>query len=366
MGWRRCLALLPALLLAGAGPAPPEADATPPDLDPNLDAVFAAADFAGEAWISRGDRIVHAAAYGSRAPGGAAPHRLGATWRWASVSKQITATLAMQLVADGLLSLDEPVSTYLPDFGAPYADRITIADLLGHLSGLAHTDDGPRGEAGWPELYLPGDQTAGDHLDYCAGPADAPPSKAFRYGNCDYVVIGAVLEAVTGEPFARLVADEVAGPAGMMHAALLESSAEDVEGYVGGDREPEFRIDMFGAAGALGGPLLDLWKFDRALMTGALLPDEARARMWQGRPDYGYAALGQWAYEAALSACESPVRLIERRGAIGGVQLRNIIVPERDVVVVMATNRSETDFDFGEVWTGSGLTHDLLTRLLCA
>ncbi len=59
------------------------------------------------------------------------------------------------------------------------------------------------------------------------------------------------------------------------------------------------------------------------------------------------------------------VRFIERRGAIGGVVLRNIILPDYDMVLIMTSNRAEADAGFGEIWQQRGISHDVLAALLC-
>lgn len=98
-----------------------------------------------------------------------------------------------------------------------------------------------------------------------------------------------------------------------------------------------------------------------SMAVGAALPTAPRDIMWDGAPELGYAALGQWAVPAKLAPCDRSVRIIERRGAIGGVQVRNFILPEQDMVVIGFTNR--TEFDFGEIWKGEGFSHDLLAAV---
>jgi len=86
--------------------------------------------------------------------------------------------------------------------------------------------------------------------------------------------------------------------------------------------------------------------------------------MWTGEPKWGYAGLGVWAFTAPIAGCAEPVELVERRGYVGGIQARNIIVPGRGVTVVMFSNQAE--FDFGEIWQGKGFSHDVLAAALCA
>jgi hypothetical protein len=102
-------------------------------------------------------------------------------------------------------------------------------------------------------------------------------------------------------------------------------------------------------------------------MTGKLIPEAKRTEMWDGKPQYGYAALGQWSFAVPLKDCgDTPVRIIERRGFIGGVALRNIILPDQDMVIIMTSNRAEAEAAFGEIWQQAGITHDVMRAALCA
>ena len=121
-------------------------------------------------------------------------------------------------------------------------------------------------------------------------------------------------------------------------------------------------VGRFGAAGALAGPPSDLAAFDRALMDGRLLKPETRAEMWRGDPKLGYAALGAWVYPVKLKGCATPQRLVERRGEIGNVQVRNVIAPDRGIAVIAFADRP---VEFGEPWQGKGLTYDLMSAALC-
>lgn len=318
------------------------------------------ADFNGVLLISRGDTIIYARAFGTVTPGGDDPHRLDARWRYASVTKQIVATIAMQEVAAGRLSLDAPISTYWPDYPNEEAREITIEQLMRHLSGLADPDLSPAMPTGLPAFYTAewaGQATA---EGYCAGPMLAAPGAAFRYNNCDFIVLGTILERVTGETLADLVAARI-DPA----MRFYPDGADTVPGFYLTQAEPPIALAAYGAAGGLNGTLLDLWRFDRALLRGNLLDEASRAAMWDGRPELGQVALGQWAYNAPLAECTQAPRLIERHGAIGGIQLRNFLLPDSDMVVIAATNRAEGDFDFGTIWSGSGFTHDLLSEAAC-
>jgi CubicO group peptidase (beta-lactamase class C family) len=312
------------------------------------------ANFAGIVLLSEGGRVTLEKGFGTKVPQRMVRARTpsdflpGDSWRWASVTKQITATIAMQDVAAGRLDLDAPITRYLPAFKGPTGKRITVGMLLGHTSGL------PDSNAGDGAAFRPGARVLPDAV--CAGAVRDQPGKSFNYDNCDYIIAGRVLEVVNRKPYAQLLTERITKPRGMTSVRIAGP-------HVAGLDEAPVNLAAYGAAGAITGTIRDLWRFDQALINGKLLPATARAKMWEGRPQYGYAALGQWAYDVKLRGCEASQRIIERRGAIGGVQVRNYILPERNIVLIAMTNRDKTDF--GELWQSAGLGHELLSAAAC-
>lgn len=342
-------------------------------LPPAIDAAAVAAGLdpdaaPGTILIARGDNIVFESTVGNVAPGDAEPHRLGQVWRWASVTKQITATIAMQEVAAGRLDLDAPINRYLPDSMAPFASRITSRMLMQHVSGLPRTEEAPIGRDDWTTFYSVDLDSPETGRTWCEGPTTREPLSEFFYGDCDFIMMTAVIEATSGKPYAALIEERIARPLGLASVGVFPRSEPTVAGY--GEGKPEssaFRLENFGGAGALYGTTRDLFIFDRALMTGKLIPEAQRAQMWDGKGEYGFAALGQWSFSSPLKDCgDTPVRIVERRGFIGGVVLRNIILPDLDMVIIMTSNRAEADAAYGEIWQQAGISHDVMRAALCA
>jgi D-alanyl-D-alanine carboxypeptidase len=294
-------------------------------------------------------------------------HRKGQVWRWASVSKQVAAALLMQQVDAGRVALTDTVSQHLPGFKSPQAAQITVRHLLQHLSGLPNPEDSlPDPSNGLPSVYSSAGVDANtDTLTYCAGPSKRAPGEAFEYNNCDTWVLAALLEKVTGMPYAKLLQDKVIKPLNLRSLGLATGTPR--AGAVGIDAKaqvvPQPQLARYGAAAALEGSALDLLAFDRALMAHRVVSAAGSRVMWTGDPQIGYVALGAWSYEAPLSGCGKPVALVERRGDVGGIQVRNVIAPDLGVAVIVFSNQAE--FDFGEVWQGKGMTHDLLSAALC-
>jgi D-alanyl-D-alanine carboxypeptidase len=275
------------------------------------------------------------------------PHEAGEAFRWASVSKMITAILVLQQVDEGRLALDAPIRAYLPDARVPNADRITIRQLLAHRSGLAAQADTPNGPPG--EL-----------VQYCLATA-ADPGSTFLYNNCDTIVLGEVLETVSGASYLALVNQRIGAPLGfavtLPDEPRIEARMED------GSAEPPTWPSSYGAAGGLYGTAEDLLKVDIALMEGRLISATSLATMLAGDPQSGYAALSVWSYSPDLKGCIGKTRLVERYGEIGGVQVRNFLLPDLGIALTVYSNDQRTNF--GEVWRGEGLSVDLIRAAAC-
>lgn len=265
-------------------------------------------------------------------------------WQWASVTKQFVAVLVMQDVEAGRLALDDTIADHLPDFGTGKRGQITIEQLLRNTSGLGE----PRG--------LP-ERVATDPLAFCDVPPVGKPGAAFRYTNCDFIVAAAILEETNGKAWQDLLQSRILEPAGMMATGVLAAPVTDGSVITSGGPH------LFGAAGAMYGPPEDLLKFNAALMDGTLLSDASLDALWDGDPSKGYVALGAWEFSAPLDGCDGAVRLVERRGYVGDVQVRNLIAPELETSLVAFTR--EKGADFGEIWRGSGVTYDLASRAFC-
>ncbi len=326
------------------------------------------AGFAGEVLVSTSDKTIYDRAVS--APG--RPHKAGDLWRWASVTKQLTATLVMQEVAAGRLSLDDTIAARLPAFNGPTGARVTLRMLLQHTSGLPNPDDTPAADVkSFPAFYLRNSRGVGgaeDATGYCAGKPRAEPGAGFSYNNCDYIVMGAILERTSGKPFATLIRTRIAKPVGMetLRVASADRATPPMTPGVDADGKPEprFNLATFGPAGAAYGAPEDLARFDRALMGGRLLDADHLTVTWKGDPHLGYVALGAWSFTAKLAGCAAAVDLVERRGEIGGVEVRNLLAPKLGKALVVFADRS--DLDFGEIWQANGLSYRLASAAFCA
>lgn len=369
---RQRLLLLLALFaqqgLAGEAPALSAA------IDASVDREHAAGRFDGVVFVGRGDATLYQRAVGEADRQHHVPHRVDEPWRLASVSKQVAALLVMQQIERGSLTLETTLHDALPGFGSPVAGRVTIRQLLQHTSGLPNPDATLPPDASadtMPAYYtrpmLPGEKAVDVAQRFCAGKASGEPGERFSYNNCDTLMLQAILERATSRPYERLLADSVTTPLGLASWRMTLAPGVPPEtpmGYLDAQRiEPAYNLANFGASGALIGSAPDLWRFDQASMTHRLLGDAATRTMWTGDPKLGYVALGAWSFPAALSGCRGPVQLVERRGEIGGVQVRNLMAPELKAALIVTSNTSQTEF--GEIWQGRGWLHELASAAFC-
>ncbi len=355
------------LLALASGTA---AAAAPPGVPARLGEVLTTAQaqgFAGEVLVADAQSVWFEQAVGLARRQPDVAHKPGAVWRWGSVSKQVTVTMAMQLVDAGQLKLDDTLAERWPAFKAPGAAKITVRHLMQHVSGLAYPGDSPMEADGVLSFYRrQGPPWQPEALRFCAGPAKAAPGERFQYGDCDTLVLAGLIEHLTGQPICQLMQQRIAQPLQLCSLRLNEgrTRAMAVAMDAAGRPVPQPVMATYGAAGAMEGTARDLLSFNRALLAGRVVSAASRQAMWTGEPKWGYAGLGVWAFTAPIAGCAEPVQLVERRGYVGGIQARNIIVPERGVSVVVFSNQA--DFDFGEIWQGKGFSHDVLAAALCA
>lgn len=166
----------------------------------------------------------------------------------------------MQLVERGLIDLDQPTTTYLPEFSVktrfPGAPPITIRQILTHHSGLPR--DILRGMwTSHPQPYA----TVLDDLKNAY--VSSPPNSIFSYSNLGMTVLGQVIERVSDEPYADYVAHHILKPAGMTTASIetgVATSPLMAHAYTKGKEEPELPLRDI-PAGGLNASVLDLARF---------------------------------------------------------------------------------------------------------
>ncbi|WP_339929320.1 serine hydrolase [uncultured Brevundimonas sp.] len=257
------------------------------------------ADLADDARVGRFSGIVAAAeqgairivdARGSAVADGSTVNGSRVAYPLASVTKVLTATAIMRLVEDGRIDLAATVQTYLPEYAArPFAD-VTIAQLLSHIGGVPSLlkDDQGLGD-GPPDFDALSQPTGTSALidQFSAAPLLFEPGARYSYSNSGYILLGRIIEVVTGQPYSAALDGLVLAPAGVSDAFCL---CRDLPGYPdataferhGDTVTPAPVIDpsqMFSAGGIRATPD-GLLKWSEALMSGRILRPETLQQMW--------------------------------------------------------------------------------------
>lgn len=270
-------------------------------------------------------------------------------FRIASVTKTFVGTVVLQLIDEGKLSLDDTVAKYVD--GVPGGDRITIEMLGHHTSGLANFIANPKMQAAivadpshnWTDAEI---------LPYAFElPARFEPGKGWYYSNTNTVVLGKVIEKVTGQTWKQQVQTRVLDRLGLKQTGFPDEKGRMPEpaprGYRFGKKDnlikygdywfdaTDWTSSWAGAAGDMYSTLDDLAVFAHAVARGELVGDKGRS------------ALLTWV-DAKYQGIEYGFHIFKQNGGIGslgdmpGFSSFAVYMPEQDVTIVCLANLTAT------------------------
>ena len=293
----------PARTPKGVPPLPPlTVDEARAELSAFLDRLAEAEAFSGTALLARDGQVVFAAARGVAERNHGVPVRLDSKLNLGSMNKMFTAVTMAQLVEEGKLSFQDPVSKFLGGKGWTKADlsKVRLEHLLSHTSGLGSY---------FNETYQ---RTARQLLrkvdDYKPLVAEETlafePGTKWQYSNTGFLLAGAVIEAVTGRDYFDVVRERVYGKAGMPTSDSYDIDLVVPNLAIGYSRErtasgPVWRSNTFehvirgGPAGGGYSTAADLLAFAEAMRKGRLVSPAMAERLWTAKPElqspeYGY------------------------------------------------------------------------------
>ena len=187
--------------------------AVEPDFATKAEAIVGAAYPAsgpgGAVVVTEGGKVVYAGGAGMADIAKGVPITPDTVFRLGSITKQFSAAVVLQLVAEGKLSLDDPLSKFVPGYPEPGA-RATVRQLLNHTSGIQSYTGIP----GWmasDKVHTP-HTTAEMIAEFRDQPPEFAPGERWDYNNSGYVLVGAVIEAVTGMPWHQAIAERITRP----------------------------------------------------------------------------------------------------------------------------------------------------------
>lgn len=307
--------------------------------------------------VVQGGKIAFEKAYGKARLDPALDATTGTRYGIGSVSKQFLAGAILLLVQDGKLSLDDPVSRYLPNLTR--SREITIRQLLSHTSG--YQDYYPQDYvAPFMQKPVTADSIIGQ---WARKPLDFDPGTRWQYSNTNYVVAARIVELVTGGPFFSFLSKRILKPLGITSAIDLDeqgSGPSDASGYtrfaLGPPRlaHAEGRGWLYGA-GELAMTAHDLALWDISLIDHKLLSPASLevmttpVRLRNGSPT-------AYALGVGVSNANGHPRL-SHGGAVAGFVSLNTVWPDQGAAIVVLVNAD------GSSATGS-ITNQIAPLLL--
>ncbi len=275
----------------------------------------------------------------------AAPINFADHFRIASITKTFTATVVLQLVAEGKLTLDDRLEPFIT--GIPNGDAITIRQLLGMSAGIYNFIHDPLIAVDYvADPLLPFTPQQVVDIVRAHGTADFPPDAEVRYSDSNYVLLGLIIEQVTGRSVAAEITDRIILPLGLTgtsYPTTPEMPAPYFHGYLGEQPGDPLRDvtrsnpAVAAAAGAMISTVADLKTWAAALSTGTLLSPALQAERLGLRPfaqsstvRYGLGILDAYGF-------------LGHSGGIFGYSSWMLYDPDTRAIIVIVTNRAATE-----------------------
>ncbi|SHL58230.1 serine hydrolase [Chryseobacterium polytrichastri] len=272
------------------------------------------------------------------------PNQANTKFRLGSITKQFTAVLVMQLVEQGKIKLDAPIVTYLPGYPPQAGEKVTIHHLLSQSSGIKDYTNLPGFRNGGSQNALSPEALIKLFADQ---PLEFEPGEKFAYSNSNYVLLGKIIERVTGSSYAQYVQDNIFTPLKMQNSGydnssiIVKSQARGYEqngdGYVNASY---VNMNNTYAAGALYSTVEDLFLWDQALYSPQLLSAKSLNLLFANQMAinknsyYGYG----WYVGEVSNLTKNRLRIAQHSGNLPGFVTRICRMPSDKNLIVLLNN----------------------------
>jgi CubicO group peptidase (beta-lactamase class C family) len=270
------------------------------------------------------------------------PNEPDTKFRIASVSKQFTAMLIMQLVQEKKIKLKDKITDYLLNYRKDTGDKITIHHLLTHTSGIPNFTN-----EFWDEYSLKRYTVEEMVENFCSGDLEFEPGSTYRYSNSGYYLLGAIIEKVAGKPFEQVLQERILEPVGMHNSGidkpetLLEKRAagyyKTIDGFVNVDY---ILMPNVGGAGAMYSTVEDLYLWDQALYTNKLLSQKYKKIMF--KPFLNNYAYGWGVGKMEIGSTDDSTSSIGHTGYLRAFNSRIVRLIDDKHLIVLCNNTGTT------------------------
>jgi CubicO group peptidase (beta-lactamase class C family) len=288
--------------------------------------------FMGTVLVARGPDVILSKGYGSANLEWDIPNTPATKFRLGSITKQFTAASILLLEERGKLKLDDPVKKYVPEAPAAW-DTITIFNLLTHSSGIPNFTSLPD----YSSLKLRDTPVAKTVMTVRDKPLDFVPGEKMSYSNSGYLVLGYVIEQVTGAGYEKFVTDNIFTPLGMKDsgydsntAVMLRRAAGYMPSATGPVNAGFIHMSIPHAAGGLYSTTEDLLRWEQGLFGGKLISASSLTKMTT--PFKGDYALGVMVQTA------SGRKVVQHGGGIEGFNTFLAYYPDTRLTVAVLAN----------------------------
>ena len=293
-------------------------------------------NFTGAVLVARKGRVLFERAFGMANYELQVANSTATRFHIASVSKPFTATAILQLQEQGKLSIGDAVSRFVPDF--PHGDQITLENLLTHTSGIPNVNDLPD-----YDTFARSPHTIEQLVAKFANlPLDFQPGSNYHYSNSNYNLLALTLERAGGESYGDYVRKHILDQVGMQNSGhdgdalrliSLAASGYEPAGINSYEKAPYLDWSNKAGNGSLYSTVDDLYRFDRALNTDALLKAATRQKYFvEGRGNrFGW-----------FNRKRSGRRVMSSNGRSPGFTSLLDRYPDDDVTVIVLSNSYAT------------------------
>jgi D-alanyl-D-alanine carboxypeptidase len=296
--------------------------------------------------IAQGDRVIYRGARGTADLQLDVPLTDQHVFHIASVTKMFTAAMVLKLAQDGRLSLDDPLARYMPDF--PNAAGISIRQLLGHTAGISDRTSPADVQPGFSRRDV---DMATLVTEIAKRPPSFAPGTSQAYSNSGYILLGTVIEAVTGKPWHLAMQEELFSPLGINATTYGIASSvipRRVTGYTRDNPNSAYRnapyisMTIPASAGALVSTVGDLHRWMRALTAGRVINSASYQQMITPAAPasittadrYGF-GMNNWRVRGE--------QMIGHSGQINGFTSILAYLPAQDITIIALANDDSFD-----------------------
>jgi CubicO group peptidase (beta-lactamase class C family) len=293
--------------------------------------------FAGSVLIAKGDHIVFSRGYGLANIEWNIPNTPNTKYRIGSVTKQFTAAAILLLEEAGKLKVEDSLKTHWPEAPAAW-DKVTIFHLVTHTSGI--TDFGREEYEEWKLA----ETTAENSVHRFRGkPLSFEPGSQFSYSNSGYILLGYLIERISGKSYGEFLREKIFTPLGMKDSGVDSNSAvipNRAAGYYPGPDDslvnaPWLNMTFPHAAGAIYSTTEDLFRWTRGVFGGKLLSAASLKKMTTPfKDDYAFGIYNGKAGEH---------KLFLHGGHIEGFRSALAYSPDEQITVAVISNLDESE-----------------------